>query len=246
MRTIRITIGALVAASALAATLLGAASASALEVAPLSKFVATPKPKGTFPLRIKGRGVGPQEFSFKRLRVTCQSAKVRGEVKSAEAETLELTVAYKECSGGPFVYGNIRKVTLPVVFRHRAALVYRYAGWLESLQEVPIFTKYLKCATDWQPGTYPEKAQEKPLDLYGAARYSTEEVANENPKLFPTGKQKKLLIDNEVKGKGLEWEEESIGVCEGEEFELSEGERGRYVGKLQVEVPNGNLEFKES
>lgn len=248
MRTIsirtRITFGLLAAVGALAVAAVGATSAWA-GIAPLSKFVATPKIGKVLPSKIKGEGVGPQEFRFKKYVVICQIAKVHGEVTSAESETLALTVSFKECSGGAFSYGNIKKVTLPVTFREKAQLVYHYAGWLESGEEVEIVTKYLKCVTDWEKGTYPEKAEEKPTLLYPDAQYKTEEVANGNPKLFPSGKQKKLLITNEIKSKGLEWEEEEVGACEGEEFELSEGETGKYVGKLMVEIPNGNIEFKE-
>jgi hypothetical protein len=244
MRTIKITIAGLAAAGTLAAIALGAATASAT-IAPLSKFVVSPKLGRTLPVKIKGVGVGPQVFVFKKFTVTCQVAKIHGEATSAESETIALMVTYKECSGGLFNYGNIRKVTLPVRFKEKASLVYHYGGWIESDEEIEMVTKYLKCITDWDEGTYPEQAEEKPLNLFTAATYKTEEVPNANEKLYPNGKQKKLLITNEVKSNGIEWEEEGGGACEGEEITLSEGESGKYFGKLLVEVPNGNVEFKE-
>ncbi len=244
MKTIRITIGGLVAASAMVAAALGAATASAT-IAPLSKFVVSPKLGGALPAKLKGVGVGPQVFVFKKLTVTCQVAKVHGEATSPESETIALIVSYKECSGGLFSYGNIKKVTLPVRFKEKANLVYHYGGFIESNEEVEMITKYLKCITDWDEGTYPEQAEEKPLNLFPAAKYQTEEVPNANEKFYPNGKQKKLLITNEVKSNGIEWEEEGGGACEGEEITLSEGEAGKYNGKLLIEVPNGNVEFKE-
>jgi hypothetical protein len=244
MRTIKTALGGLAAVGVLAAAAIGASTASA-EIAPLSKFVATPKLGQEFVpgLKIKGVGVGPQEFTFKKLTIVCEAAKAHGEVSTVEAETITLKVSYKKCTAGPLVYGNSGKETLGARFREEALLTYHYAGWIESGEEVEIATKHLKCVTDWEEGTYPEKAEEKPLNHYPDGKYSTEEVSNENAKLFPGGKQKKLMITNEVKEKGLEWEEEGEGPCE--EFKFSEGEKGKYEGKLLVEVPNGNLEFKE-
>ena len=249
MKTIRIRprIGCtlLAAIGALAVGALGATVASA-ELAPLSKFVATPKVGKTLPAKVRGEGVGPQVWKFKGLEVVCQKAKVTGEVSSAESETLELTISYKECTGGPvYVGGKTGAVGYPKEhFREKAELVYHYAGWLESEEEVEMVMKGLKCITDWEGETYPEKAEEHPANLYTDATYKTQEVPNANEKLFPSGMQKKILITNEVKGKGLEWEGEGEGVCE--EFEVfPEGEKGKYSGKLLVEVPNGNLEFKE-
>lgn len=242
MKTIRITIGALAAVGAMAMAALGAASASA-EIAPLSKFVATPKLGNTLPVKVKGRGVGPQEFKFKKLEVVCQVAKVEGEITNPEAEALKLTVSYHQCTGGPLVWGNSGKGTLNVSFKEKALLSYNYAGWIESSEEIELVAKPLRCITDWEPGVYPEKATENALNLYPDAKYKTEEVANTNEKLFPTGKQKKILITNEIKEKGLEWEEEGEKACEN--FNFTEGEKGKYRGQLLVEVPKGNLEFKE-
>ncbi len=241
----RIIFTSLATAGAIAAVAIGAVSASA-ELAPLSKFVATPRIGKTLPAKVKGEGVGPQVWKFKGLEIVCQRAKVTGEVSSAESETLELTISYKECTGGPvYVGGKGGAVGYPKEhFREKAELTYHYAGWLESAEEVEMVMKGLKCITDWEGETYPEKAEEHPANLYQDAKFQTQEVPNANERLFPSGMQKKILITNEVKGKGLEWEGEGEGVCEEFEF-FPEGEKGKYSGKLLVEVPSGNLEFKE-
>jgi hypothetical protein len=244
MRRIRMRTGLLVTAGALAMLAIAAVPALAAEVAPEGEFVAGKIGKEA-PFKIRGEAVGPQEFTFKAYKVTCGTAKVRG-FASASSKQLEVTVAFSDCKGGPFRYGNIQRQTLPVKFKEKAALTYSYAGWVESGEEVEIFTRYLKCDTDWLSGIYPEKAAEFPLDRWEAAKYKTEVVTNPNTRYFPEEKQLKILITNSIKGHGLEWEEAGGGACEGEEIELSEGERGKYVGQLLVEVPNGNIEFKEA
>ncbi len=246
MRTIRIriTFGLLATVGAMAMGAIGAASASAGEIAPLGEFFASGKEGKAPPVKLKGHGVGPQEFAFRKLRVTCNQAKVTGSATSAASPTLTLAVSYKECVGGPFSFGNIKRRVLPVKVRGKAVLTYHYAGWIEDSAEVEMLTKWLKCLTDWYPGTYPEKAFEDPLALYPDATFHTEEIPNPNATLYPTGKQRVLLITNNVQGHGLEWEEEGGGACEAEDIELSEGEKGKYAGDLLVEASKGNIEFK--
>ena len=172
---------------------------------------------------------------------------MKGQVASATSKELELNVGFKECQGGPFKYGN-DKGTLEVHFGGKATLVYSYAGWVRSLKEVAISTRHLGCTIDWGGEWYPELAAEFPLNLYESAKYMNEEVPNSNLALYPTGMQKKVLIANSIGKQGIEWEEEETGVCEqpGVKNEPSSGERGKYFGKLAMEVVEGNIEFKQA
>lgn len=250
MKTIRITVGLFAVVGMLAMAALGAGSASAAEVAPLSEFVVHAKKnklgEEKFPAKIVGKAVGPQEFKFGRLKVTCEVASVKGTIASPLSTELTLRVAFKECNAGPFRYGPWHG-TVEAKFKQKATLVYSYAGWVKSLEEVEVVAKKLKCPFYWEGEWYPEKAEAYPLNLFESATYKTEEVENSDLELYPTGKQQELLLTNNIKGKGLEWEAEEEGVCEesGLEAEPSEGEGGKYSGQLLLEVKKGNIEFKK-
>lgn len=242
MRHVRVVLGLVAAACAL-----GASATTALAAETTAPEFTASRIAGSgsaaFPLKLKGKGVGPQEFVFKKIHTTCQAAKVTGSVPSAKSKTISLTIAYKECTTGPIViWGKITEVGMK--FLNRSEYTLHFNGFVENEEEVEMKSQYLKCLVSWGSGVIPEKANEKPNLEYGAVLYKNETVPNDNIKHFPSGYQHKLMITNQFKGHELEWAEEGGGACE--ELELAEGEVGRYNGKLLVEVPSGNIEGPET
>jgi hypothetical protein len=223
MRSVRTMIGLAAAVCALGAC---AAPALAKEESKAPEFTAS-KPMGKtgnapFPLALKGEGVGLQEFTFKKVHVTCKAASAKGSIAESPAKTISLTVTYKECTTGPIVIWG-KRTEVPMKFKEKPDYTFHYNGYLSNSEEIEMQAKYLKCVVDWDPGTFPEKALEDPTLQYEDVAY-----ANEGSK---------LLIMNMIK-KG-EWEEEGGGACE--DVELAEGENGKYTGNLLVEVHNGTI-----
>jgi hypothetical protein len=223
MRNVRIILGLAVALCALGMSAASALAAPKNSEAPEFKASkVTKKGPAAFPLKLKGEAVGPQEFTFKKLKVVCEVAKVSGSIPEETSKTLALEVTYKECTSGPLSYGNIKKVDIPIKFKEKGLFTYHYNGWVDDEEEIEMKAKYIGCVLDWESGTIPEKAEEFEEAQYSSATYA------------PEGS--KLLITNAFKKAG--WEEEGGGLCE-EEIELHEGEQGRYNGSLLVEVPKG-------
>jgi hypothetical protein len=235
MRSVRITLG--LAASML---VLGVSAVPAMASGEFMASKVTAGGSAPFPLKLKGAGVGPQEFVFKKIHIVCPTAKVSGTIPSATSKTIALVVSYKGCETGPISVWGHPTYEVPMKFKEKAELTYHFNGYVESEEEIEMQAKYVKCIVDWDEGTIPEKAEEKPEKEYFASTYTAEEFPTEDMKRFPSGFQHKLLITNAFKG--MEWEEEGGGVCEDADIELTEGESGKYNGKLMVEVPNGNIE----
>jgi hypothetical protein len=230
MRNVRIILGLAVALCALGMSAASALAAPKNSEAPAFKATkVSKKGEAPFPLKLKGEGVGPQEFTFKKLKIVCEDAKVSGSIPEETSKTIHLTVTYKECQGGPFSFGNIKKETIEMKFKQKAEFEYHYNGWVDDEEEIEIKANKLNCITAWESGTIPEKAEEYPEAQYGSATYT------------PEGS--KLLITNAFKKAG--WEEEGGGLCEEEEFELHEGEQGRANGSLLVEIPKGTIGLAE-
>lgn len=210
---------------------LGAFAASALAAPPNSEaplFTASRVSKSgpaPFPLKLKGEALGPQEFTFKALKVVCTSAKVAGTIPEETSKTINLVVTYKECRGGPLSFGNVKKTTLPMRLKEKGSYTFHYNGWVNSEEEIEMKAKYLGCEVDLDSGIIPEKAEEFEEAQYGSVTYSTSE--------------NKLIVTSALKKQ--DWEEEGGGLCEEEDVELSEGESGRLDGSLIVEVPKGTI-----
>jgi hypothetical protein len=221
-RRTRIVCGLAVMACALAGS---AASASATE------FAATGK---SFPLKLKGHGVGLQEFRLNKVRIKCGAAKVTGTIAGPTSKTLELVVSYKECTtGNILVWGKRGEVIMHM--KEKQSYSYNSNGWVMANESIEMKAQYVKCFVEWfGGGIYPPQAEERPEREYTAAVYTPNEVEVE-PGVF----KKTLLISNEFKN--LEWSEEGGGFCEDPELELLEGETGKYTGKFEIEVPKGNL-----
>lgn len=234
MRSVRITLG-LVAA----ALMLGVSAVPAMASGEFTASKLTGKGSAAFPLKLKGKSVGPQEFIFRKIHIVCQTAKVSGSVPSSPSKTVTLLVKYKDCTTGPIVIWGNKTYEDPMKFKEKAELIYHYNGFVESEEEVEMKAKFLKCEVAWEESVIPERAEERPEAEWSAALYTNESLETEDLRHFPSGVQNKLLITNEFKG--LEWAEEGGGLCEDQDIELKEGENGKYIGKLLVEVPNGNI-----
>jgi hypothetical protein len=241
MRNVRIICGLALAACALdrsAASALAATEFTANRL--VGKEMQAPPP-----FKLLGKSVGPQEFVFKKIHVTCEGASAKGEL-TPPSKTLALTVKYTGCMTGPIIVWG-KKLETGMKFKGKSEYTYHDTGWVENEEEVEMKAKYLGCLVEWDSGVYPEKADETPEDEekeWGAVHYKNEALTVENIKKFPLGKQHKLLISNNFKG--LEWSELGGGLCEDPEIELAEGEKGKATGKILVEVPGGNLEGPET
>ena len=84
--------------------------------------------------------------------------------------------------------------------------------------------------------------------LNSVRTYTNTEVENEHLKLFPTGFQKKVIFDNELKTLHFKYIGEQSQCTNVEEFEKQTEEEGggtgAYKGKLIEEVVNGNLSWE--
>jgi hypothetical protein len=183
-----------------------------------------------FPLKLKGVGVGPQEFTFKSLKISCLTAKIGGEITGSPSQTVKLIVTYKDCSGGPISFGNVKKQTIPIHFKEKGEYTYHFNGFVENEESIEMKTKYLGCLVEADSGTIPEKAEEFPGRQYDNALYSA--------------KEGKLEITNAFAK--TEWEEEGGGFCEEPGIELSEGEAGKQLGHFLVEIPKGTIGLEEA
>jgi len=227
--------------------LAAAACAVAIIAAPASAHQFT----GSVPGEVHVEGVGPQSFSFKPFKITCEGAK---SVKSGNSVTwpspiLYVAIKYSKCTTAA---GKFHKVELPPIrtqFATPVDLEYHANRFVESGAEseslgeiknagsVVISVKgAFKCVLSWEPQTIPLKAIKKPTEEYEAASFEKEEFKTENLKLFPLGIQDKLLIANNLKHMKFTLEE---GICE--EFETTESKSGAYTGTLRAELKKGNL-----
>ena len=81
-----------------------------------------------------------------------------------------------------------------------------------------------------------------------AVLFSNEEVENERVKLFPSGFQKKVVVDNELKTLHFKYVGEESQCTNLEEFEKQTEEAGGgtgvYKGKLLEEVAGGDLSWE--
>jgi hypothetical protein len=190
----------------------------------------------------------PHVWKFGGIKVTCLKAGQTGEVLEGSKKTLLDKVKYGECStearlGGEPIFLKTRFLT-PVYFEYHANGFAEFGGSSESElklvtpSSIEIKISAIKCIIEVPPQTIPVKAEKKPEGEYSAVAFSTEEFPNGNKLLFPEGVQKKLLIENALKGIFYEFTE---GQCS--EFEHTEG-KGMYTGPLLDELIKGSLWFE--
>lgn len=103
------------------------------------------------------------------------------------------------------------------------------------------------CKINWPAQTVPVAAEKKPAGEYSAVTYSNTEVPVTETQLkkFPSGFQKRLIVNNALKGMSYFYEE---GQCVGEggleeEFKGSEGKTGQFFGQVEEQAIAANLSF---
>jgi hypothetical protein len=189
-----------------------------------------------------------QVFKFGAIKTTCLKAAETGEVLAGSSKTLFDKVKYAKCSteahlGGNPIFLSTRFLT-PIDFEYHANGFAEFGGSSESElkltspSSIEIKIPSIRCVIEIPPQTIPVKAEKKPEGEYSAVAFSTEEFPNANKKLFPEGVQKKLLIENALKGIAYEFTE---GQCS--EFTQTSG-KGMYTGPLLDELIKGDLWFE--
>ena len=190
-----------------------------------------------------------QEWKFKDLLVTCKVAVTKGSVNSTNTKVVFDTVRYNKCDTKAHI-GN-EPIHLKTRFKTPVSFEYHANGFAElggeSTSEVSLLTPTsieltipaIKCLIEIPPQTIPVKAEKKPNGEYTAVGYTTEEFETKKLKKFPSGFQKKVLIENALKNVEYTFVE---GQCS--EWKKIEGKNGMYKGTLLDELIGGDLSFE--
>jgi hypothetical protein len=210
-----------------------------------AEFVAskTGKTKG------KNAEESEQVFKFGAIKTKCLRAIQSGEVIEGKSKTIFDHVKFTKCTteaklGGQPIFLKTRFLT-PIDFEYHSNGFGEIGG--SSASEVKLVApssiemkiNAIKCVIEVPAQTVPAKAEKKPEGEYSAVSFSTEEVATTKLKLFPSGFQKKLLIENNLAQ--IEWSA-TEGQCT--EFTKTESKSGKYTGTLLDELVKGDLSFE--
>jgi hypothetical protein len=206
-----------------------------------------------------------QEFRLGKFRVLCYTARSKGEVTELESETFESTIKYTRCGWYP---QSSNALHVGATFSNKTGLkiIYHANGYVELLgngegetyeyqglgtRETAVLIKISSskaCTIAIPEQTVPIKAVNHPEEEFTAVNYTNVEVENGHLKPFPTGFQKKVVFDNELKGLRFKYIGEQSQCTNLEEFEKQTEEEGGgtggYKGKLIEEVLNGNLTWE--
>jgi hypothetical protein len=201
----------------------------------------------------KTRGKNAEEseqvFKFGAVKTTCLRAVQTGEVLEGKSKTIFDHVRYSKCTteakmGGNPIALKTRFLT-PIDFEYHSNGFGEIGGSSESEVKlvlpgsIELKINAIKCVIEVPAQTVPVKAEKKPEGEYSAVSFSTEEVESKKLKVFPSGFQKKLLIENNLKK--IEWVA-TAGQCT--EFTKTEAKSGTYTGLLLDELVNGDLSFE--
>jgi hypothetical protein len=189
-----------------------------------------------------------QVFKFGGVKVTCLAAKESGEALVGPKKMLFDEVKYSKCSteaklGGNPIYLKTKFLT-PIDYEYHSNGFAEVGGSSESEvalvapSAIELKISSIQCIIEIPAQTVPVKAEKKPNGEYSAVSFSTEEVETKNKKVFPSGFQKKLLIENALKGIEYIF---TGGQCS--EFKKTEG-KGTYEGPLLDELIKGDLWFE--
>jgi hypothetical protein len=240
MRRVRITLGLVVAVSAVAL------SATAALAHNFTAGIAKKTISEATPGKVKGGSVGPQAFKFGPIHMTCESAGTKGVVTQEVSTTLKVVARYHGCAT------SIKVGAEPALLKTRFLAPVEYSfhanGFAETGTEgeegsveigggaAEMKITGIKCVISWPAQTVPMKAITLPEEQYSAALFTNEEVASTHLKAFPTGFQHQLQISAEFKNMEFSFEE---GECS--EFKHPEAKTGSYTGVLHEELAGGNL-----
>lgn len=192
-----------------------------------------------------GVGVGEQEFIFGPFKIKCSSVKTKGEIGWERSKTLYVSARYKHCV--TVAHLKEQPIYLKTTFKTPMNFEYHVNGFAEiggeseselkllNAGSIELSVPSIKCLIEVPAQTIPEKAEEKPEKEYSEVTYANEE-APASGRRFPSGTQKRLLINNALRKMEYELSE---GQCE--EFKRTEGKNSAYNGTLRVSLKNGNL-----
>lgn len=239
MRRVRITLGLMVAVCAVAF------SATTALATNFTASIAGKELSEATPGKIKGGGVGLQQFKFGPVHITCETAKAKGLATAAVFTTLKLTAKYGYCTTAIKVGSEpatlATKMLKPIEYNFHADGIVETGteGEEGSLEvgsgEAEWKISGIKCLISWPAQTVPIKRR----TFVPAAIFSNVLVPNEHLKAFPSGFQNKLQIASEFKNMKFVFTE---GECS--EFKQPEANTGSYEGTLLEEVAGGNLGFE--
>ena len=204
----------------------------------------------SFSGKTRGKNVeeAPQAFKFGSVNVTCLKAWETGEVLAGSSKTLFDKVTYGKCTseakmGGEPIHLRATFKT-PIDFEYHANGYAEFGGSSEGELKLetpgPIELKIgaIQCMIEIPPQTIPVKAINRPDDPYSSVTFATEEFKYTNKTLFPSGFQKKILIENSLKA--IEYEA-TAGQCS--EFTKHQG-KGTYNGAFLDELIKGDLSYE--
>lgn len=202
-----------------------------------------------------------QEFKFGNFKILCYGASGKGEITQTPSEEFTTTTKYTRC--GWYPQGNSLH-SQATFSKSGVTVTYHANGYLEALgnesgEEVEVRTVGLKevsaaikiggkiCTVTIPEQTIPVRAVKHPGEEFSDAVFDTPlEVANGNKHKFPSGFQKRLLIENNWKGVKYVYTGEGA-QCTAEEFEAKGeggGGVGQYRGTLEEQLTGGDLHFE--
>jgi hypothetical protein len=205
-----------------------------------------------------------QEFRLGKFRILCYTERSKGEIAQGATEIFETTNRYSRCGWYPqsnalhVGAGFSNKTGLKVSYYTNGwadiegngegeVLEYKGLGARETAALIKISSSKA-CTIAIPEQTIPIKAVNHPEEEFTAVLYSNEEVENERLRLFPTGFQKKVVFDNEMKTLHFKYIGEESQCTNLEEFEKQSEEEGGgtgvYKGKIIQEVAGGDLSYE--
>jgi hypothetical protein len=204
-----------------------------------------------------------QEFKLGKFRVLCYAAHSRGEVTAMESEVFQTTDRYGKCgwypqNNGLHIGASTSRTGLTVRYHANgfAELVgngegetfeYKGLGPRETALVIKI-SSTKACTIAIPEQTVPVKAVNKPEEEFTAVTYTNEEVPTERLRLFPSGLQKKVVFNQELKALHFKYIGEESQCTNLEEFEKQTEEEGGgtgvYKGHLIEEVLGGDLSWE--
>lgn len=167
-----------------------------------------------------------EEFNVYPMTVVCLKALTKGSIAAGKSASFTDEVKYTSCT----TFGSLKVDITPGHFEYHAD------GTVSLLEPITISPVVLKCHYEIPP----QATFAKETVLF------SDVTSYVNPKKFPTGQQK-LQVESVLKGlvyTAHGWP--CIGpknppeVKEGKELE-EEGAEGRFAGKVEEEVPGGNI-----
>jgi hypothetical protein len=167
-----------------------------------------------------------EEFNVYPMTVVCPKALTKGSVAAGKPETFTNEVKYTSCT----TFGSLKVNVTPGHFEYHAD------GTVALLEPITLTPALLRCH-------YEIPAQ---AGFLSESLLFSDVTTFVNPKKFPSG-QMKIQVESKLKGMvytAVGWPctgpKNSPEVKEGKELE-EEGEEGKYSGKIEEEVPGGNI-----